>query len=143
LGTCCFKLWWWKLRFQKLIKSSRDFIKSQLSKSIIKEDKSAALFKAFFNNKMAVVIHILTFPRIKREPAIVERTIYSIEDIFHHFCPKDSRLVGLFEGLIVLLKKCPDLTEKDSQRGLAIAEELLRAFAFRVTSSKKKEEDNG
>ena len=92
---------------------------------------------------MTVAIHILAFPPIKRDPIVVERAINSIDDIFHHFCPQDSRLVGLFEEFIALLKKYPDITEKDSRRGIDIAEALLKAFDCRVTSDRKKGEDNG
>ncbi|GEM_PF-2065176 len=143
LGTCYLKLWWWELRLGKLVKSSRHFIKSVFTKYVAREDKSELLFKAFFNNKMTVAIHILTFPQIKREPIVVERTINSIDDIFHHFCPQDSRLVGLFEELIALLKKYPGITEEDSQRGIGIAEELLKVFDSRLTPDRKKGENNG
>jgi len=143
LGTCYFKLWWWELRLGKLVKSSRHFIKSEFTKYVVRKDKSELVFKAFFNNKMTVAIHILTFPQIKREPIVVERIINSINDIFHHFCPQDSRLAGLFEELIALLKKYPGITEKDSQRGIGIVEELLKAFGSRVTPDRKKGENNG
>lgn len=131
LGRCYFKLWWWELRFTRLVKSLRHSINSPLSKLPLKEDRSSALFNAFLNNKMTIVIQILTSPKVKGEPAIIERAIHSIEDIFHHFCPKDNRLADLFEELIALLKKCPDLTEEDSRKGSNIVEELLKAFGCR------------
>ena len=93
-----------------------------------KEVSPLRLIKAFFNNKMTAAVLLLACPGIQRNPALVERMIYSLEDIFHHFCPGDRRLEGLFEELIAILKKCPDLTEEDSRRGIRIAGELPKAF---------------
>jgi hypothetical protein len=128
LGTCYFKAWWWELRWTRLIKSTKHFLKSLHAKFNARNVKAADLIEALFNNKMAVVNTILTLPKAKREPAMVERTIHSIEDIFHHLCPKDSRLQSLFEELLGVLKKYPELTAEDCQRGKKIAEELVKAF---------------
>mgnify|MGYP001572077083 CR=1 FL=1 len=127
-GAYFLKFWWWKLRLQKLLKSSKCFIKSHFPIVNAKQGHLPGLFHAFFSNKMQAVINLLAAPQRKRESAQVVQITNSINDIFHHFCPKDSRLEGLFEELIRILRKCPDLTEEDSQRGINIVEELLKAF---------------
>ncbi len=132
LGTSYFKAWWWELRWTRLIKSTKHFLKSLHAKFNARNVKATHLITAFFNNKMAVVSTILILPKAKREPAMVERTIHSIEDIFHHLCPKNSRLEGLFEELIGILKRHPELTDEDCEKGNRIAEELLKAFNSRT-----------
>lgn len=127
-GSCYIKAWWWELRWTRLVKSVKHFLKPILAKFNEKNEKAEKLVTAFFNNKMAVVNSILTLPKAKREPALVERTIHSIEDIFHHLCPKDDRLQNLFEELISILKKYPELTEEDCQKGKRIADELVKSF---------------
>ena len=136
-GKCYLRSWWWELRWTKLVKSADHFIKSHLAQVNAKNNRSADLFKAFFNNKMQAAIHILANPRRKREPAVSAQIVNSISDIFHHFCPKDSRLEGFFEEFIAILKKFPDLTEGESQRGINIAEALLKSFDCRATLDKQ------
>ncbi len=127
-GRQYLRAWWWELTLRKLAKFSRHISKEKFSKYLTKEGRSTTPFKAFFNNKMQAAIHILASPQRKREPAVVTQIVNSIDDIFHHFCPKDSRLEGLFEQLIGILKKYPKLTDDDCQKGNNIAEELLKAF---------------
>lgn len=101
------------------------------------EGKIAVLFYGYFKNKMQIVIHTLAFPHIKRDPAQLDRTIHSLNDIFHHFSPEDAYHIGLFEELLGILKKIPNITEQECGRGLDIVEEIFKIFDLETGMDKE------
>lgn len=94
------------------------------------QGKVAVLFEGFFKNKMQHVISVLINPTVKRDPAAMRRMVQNLEDLYHHFCPRDSYHESLFEDLIKILQRHPEISRRDSQRGLQFVKEIFAIFDY-------------
>lgn len=116
-----------QVKEEKVEKLSRFFM-DYVDEVPTMEGKIAVLFYGYFKNKMQIIAHTIAFAHIKREPVQLERTIQSLNDIFHHFGPQNGYHVDLFEELLGILRKVPNITEEECGRGLDIIEELFKIF---------------
>jgi len=125
-----------QVKEEKVEKLSRFFM-DYVDEVPTMEGKIAVLFYGYFKNKMQIIAHTIAFAHIKREPVQLERTIQSLNDIFHHFGPQDGYHVSLFEELLEILKKVPHITEQEIRHGLDIIEELFKIFDMEVNLDKE------
>jgi len=125
-----------QVKEEKVEKLSRFFM-DYVDEIPTMEGKITVLFYGYFKNKMQIIAHTVAFAHIKREPVQLERTIQSLNDIFHHFGPQDGYHVGLFEELLGILKEVPNITEEEIRRGLDIIEELFKIFDLPVDLDKE------
>ena len=79
---------------------------------------------------------VLTNPEIERSPESVKRMIQNVEDFSHHFSPRDNYHEGLYEELLQILKKFPQIKEEESLRGISLLKEIFKIYGFKLDLDK-------
>ena len=102
------------------------------------EGKVAVLFEGFFKNKMQNVVGVLSNPSVPRKPEAIQRMIQNVEDIYHHFCPRDRYHEDLFEELIRILKGYPRISKRARAHGFSLLKEIFKIFDYELDLKKRK-----
>lgn len=102
------------------------------------EGKVAVLFEGFFKNKMQNVVGVLSNPGVPRNPEAIKRMIQNVEDIYHHFCPRDHYHEDLFEELIQILKTYPRISRRAQALGFSHLREIFKIFNYELDLGKRK-----
>ncbi|MBI2166762.1 MAG: hypothetical protein HYU34_00800 [Candidatus Omnitrophica bacterium] len=96
------------------------------------ERELADLFRAYFNNRMMVLLMMIEHPEISREVLSLERQKFFLNDLYHHFLPSRcaSKYRRAFEWLFHFLEVFPDVTPRRIYQALKMVGWIYEGFGM-------------
>lgn len=92
------------------------------------------LFRAYFNNRMMVLLMMIENPEISRQVLSVERQKFFLNDLYHHFLPSycPSKYRRAFEWLFRFLDIFPDITPRRIYQAIQKVELVYEVFGLKL-----------
>lgn len=92
------------------------------------------LFRAYFNNRMMILLMMIEHPEISREVLSVDRQKFFLNDLYHHFLPSHcpSRYRRAFEWLFGFLDRYPDITPRMIYRAIHMVSLVYEVFGLEL-----------
>lgn len=93
------------------------------------------LFRAYFNNRMMVLLMMIEHPGISRRVHSIERQKFFLEDLYHHFLPPhcENKYRRAFEWLFRFLELYPRLGPERLYRGIQMVGLIYEAFGLELS----------
>lgn len=92
------------------------------------------LFRAYFNNRMSILLMMIEHPEISRHVLSVERQRFFLSDLYHHFLPPrcDLKYRHAFEWLFRFLEAYPDVAPRRIYRAIGMVGWVYEAFGLEL-----------
>jgi len=97
-------------------------------------DRLEELFRAYFNNRMMVLLMMIEHPEISRQVLSIERQRFFLDDLYHHFLPSGcpSKYRRAFEWLFRFLDVFPDITPLRIYQAIRKVELVYEVFGLKL-----------
>ena len=92
------------------------------------------LFKAYFNNKMTILLMMIEHPLIARSVLSVEKQKVFLHDLYHHFLPQNvpMKYHHAFRWLNGFLNWYPEVSPKQIHTAIKMIALIYEALGFRL-----------
>lgn len=93
-----------------------------------------SLFKAYFNNKMMILLMMIEHPVIGKATLSTEKQKMFLHDLYHHFLPPNSasKCRHAFVWLDRFLKRYPEVNLKQTHNAIQMIGIIYEAFGFQL-----------
>ena len=94
----------------------------------------AELFRAYFNNRMMILLMMIEHPEISRDVLSVERQRFFLLDLYHHFLPphRASKYRHAFQWLFRFLKIYPDIAPRQIYQAIQMVSLVYEVFGIEL-----------
>jgi len=109
-------------------------VKRQGRPKVLAGTRLTHLFRAYFNNRMMILLMMIEHPEISRQVLSIERVKFFLRDLYHHFLPSKcpSRYRRAFEWLFRFLEIYPTVTPRRIYQAIRMVGVVYEAFGFRL-----------
>jgi hypothetical protein len=93
------------------------------------------LFKAYFNNRMMILLMVIEHPEISREVLSIERQRFFLNDLYHHFLPPNcaSKYRRAIDWLFRFLNIYPNVKPSRIYRAIQMVTLVYEAFGLKLS----------
>ena len=94
----------------------------------------SSLFRAYFQNKMMILLLMIEHPVISRSALAVEKQKMFLHDLYHHFLPLGTppKYHRVFRWLNLFLDRYPDVSPRRTYRAIEMVGLVYEAFGMKL-----------
>jgi len=103
-------------------------------KETVNDHVISQLFRAYFNNKMTLLIFLIQAKTMKPSPHLLEEISRFLEDLFHHMLDHETqgRYQHAFEWLNIFFRELPEVSQAQRSRAIGLIRDLYQVMGINL-----------